>query len=80
MQYSFDKKLVKNNWTIAVDSAAKYGYFEHDLEGDGGGLWFEEEADSTQLHLMDYDGVYALPASVKDALIELGFVVSEDFN
>ena len=37
-----------------------------------GGLWFEEGA------LVDYDGVFALPKEVIEALKQLGFRTEED--
>ena len=43
------------------------GYFEHDDDGEGGGLWF------SHWELYDYDGVYALPQAVEKAIIHLGF-------
>ena len=72
MSYNFTKHKTAN-FTVAVDRAANYGYFEHDEYGDecGGGLWFESKA------LVDYDGVGELDTEVIDKLAELGYDVSE---
>ena len=48
------------------------GYFEHDVHGEGGGLWF------TNGELTDYDGVYFLPKDVATAIRSLGYTVPED--
>ncbi len=66
MAYNFNIKMGTQNYTIEIDSKAKYGCFEHNELGDNscGGLWFDE-----QFHLIDYDGVYFLPSEVKNILI-----------
>jgi hypothetical protein len=56
-----------------------YGYFEHDVHGEGGGLWFERH-DSGAWELSDYDGCSSLPKSVWMTLRNAGFVVSSDFE
>jgi hypothetical protein len=40
-QYNFDLKFQAGKFTVEIDTAANYGYFEHDERGDecGGGLW-----------------------------------------
>ena len=43
------------------------GWFEHQGNGTGGGLWFERN-DADQLELIDCDGTYALPLPVLDFL------------
>ena len=72
--YVFDIKLDTGTHTIEVDTAAQYGYFENNLNGSGGGLWFENGA------LVDYDGVAVLPMKVIKALRAAGLIVSEDFE
>ncbi len=64
--YNFNLKMGTQNYTVEVDTKAKYGYFEHDYLGDGsaGGLWFDGD-----LKLEDYDGVYELPSEVKNILV-----------
>ncbi|MBW6487489.1 hypothetical protein [Sulfurimonas sp.] len=70
----YDKKLQTKKFTVEISTADQYGYFEHDVYGDelAGGLWFENN------ELVDFDGVFALPIQVADAIIELGFKVDKD--
>lgn len=56
-----------------------YGYFEHDVQGEGGGLWFEKTPEG-QWALTDYDGVFTLPRSIVLTLRTAGFIVSADFE
>ena len=75
MSYTFNTQLGTQNFTIGIDTKAKYGYFEHDTLGDtcGGGLWFDK-----QLNLTDYDGVFELPSEVKNILVMFG-MCDKDF-
>lgn len=79
MAYNFNVNLNTKNFEIAIDTDKRYGYFEHTELGDGcgGGLWFELVDD--KLSLFDYDGVYALPKEVRDALRTL-YTVDESFD
>jgi hypothetical protein len=87
-EYNFDRHLNTPCYEVSVDTAAKYGYFEHHTYGDerGGGLWFEVHESSTEgdagrkLELTDFDGMTYLPKQVKEALIEMGFIVDEIFD
>jgi len=65
-EYNWNLRMGTQNFTVVVDTKAKYGWFEHDYHGDncGGGLWFDEN-----LKLEDYDGVYDLPSEVKNILV-----------
>lgn len=72
--YTFDKVSKVGKWEVLIDSAAQYGYFEHDIYGEGGGLWFEHN------ELQDYDGVYSLPAKVIEAIRAAGFIVPVDMQ
>lgn len=56
-------------WEVKVSPTTSYGYFEHDVQGEGGGLWFEGK------ELSDYDGRSCLPRDVAKALIALGYIV-----
>lgn len=75
--YNFNIKMGTQNYTIDIDSKAKYGCFEHDTLGDesGGGLWFDK-----QFNLIDYDGVAVLPSEVKNMLIMFGMIDKECAN
>lgn len=62
------------NWDVTVNhdsSRPQCGYFEHNVIGYSGGLWFEGR------RLVDYDGVTELPTPVKVALADLGYVLDE---
>lgn len=80
--YTFDITLpnanANANGTVAVDTAAKYGYWERADGSEGGGLWFSSIDGS--LELSDYDGATTLPLRVVTALRQAGFVVDEDFE
>lgn len=88
MNYNFDVKIETEHFTVQVDTAAKYGYFEHNQLGDtcGGGLWFDKTDISgpsgiTCLELSDCDGVIELPKEVCQALASdvYGFIVPSEF-
>ena len=66
----FEIKVWKSKGSNFVDR----GSFEHNLLGEdnGGGLWFDPEG-----RLVDYDGVYQLPAKVIDVLLSEDFIVQE---
>jgi hypothetical protein len=67
MAYNYDKKTQVGKWSVEIDSARQYGFFEHDDYGEGGGLWFVDSM------LVDYDGVYELPTNVIKGIEDLGF-------
>lgn len=73
---NFTVDISTPTFTVKVDPAAHYGYFEHDELGDecGGGLWFDGKC------LTDYDGVFVLPQEVIRGLRDGGFHVGEDFE
>lgn len=73
MSYNFSLSAQVGKWAVHIDPEAAYGYFEHDVYGEGGGLWFEGK------ELSDYDGVGVLALGVIEAIRSLGFVVSEEF-
>lgn len=81
MAYSFNFTADDGVYTVEVDTAACYGYFEHNKLGDerGGELWFEA-GPGCKLELIDYDGTACLPKRVADILRRAGYVVSPDFN
>lgn len=59
---------------VKIDPAALYGYFEFPDGSEGGGLWFDRDANG-KLDLVDYDGVYELPKKVVQALRDYGVYV-----
>lgn len=73
-KYNFDLKIDTGTYTIQIDNAANYGYFEHNELGDesAGGIWFENK------EVSDYDGVFALPKDVVKALRDNGYVVQHE--
>lgn len=70
---------VRSGWFAFVDEKALYGYYEHDEQGGGGGLWFERLPESDLFKLVDFDGRADLPLNVVNALRVAGYVVDDDF-
>lgn len=70
MTYDYNKDLSTKHYEVKIATADSYGYFEHNAMGDesAGGLWFEGK------ELVDYDGVFDLPAEVKQALTTAGYI------
>ena len=69
---------VKNtdNFEVGIREDNKTGWFYHHKYGDefSGGLWFENNK------LTDYDGISDfLPLEVTEAIINFGFVVTDEF-
>lgn len=64
---------------IQIDTAQKYGYWEHPDGAEGGGLWFSPYLGGT-LELTDYDGTYELHASIVGALRDAGYHLDESFD
>jgi len=79
MSFNWNLEISTKNFTIQIDTQAKYGYFEHEKLGDGcaGGLWFDG-SDTTNLRLMDYDGVYELPREVLNKLVNERYIHPDD--
>ena len=80
MAYNFTQKLrfPNSKCEVLVDPESKYGYYEHDIQGEGGGLWFAtSESQPGKLELIDYDGRFELPLNVAKALKEAGYIVDE---
>lgn len=73
MEYT--KTINTKDYTININVDGDYGYFEHNELGEdsAGGLWFNND------ELVDYDGVYALPVQVYDAL-RASYLVDNSFN
>lgn len=68
------KKARSGKWEVTIGQPEKdRGYFEHDIQGEGGGLWFEGKS------LVDYDGRFELPRDVVVAIRSLGYTVGQDF-
>lgn len=85
MAYDFALDCSTRSHDIKVDLAAKYGYFERNTNGEGGGLWFDQIGsnldylDPRHLELVDYDGVACLPKDVAQALAWAGFALDSNF-
>lgn len=73
--YNFDKTTRVGDYEVSLCTDKLYGCFEDVEEGGEGGLWFERQKDGT-LFLCDYDGYFALPEPVIQALIGFGCDVS----
>lgn len=76
--YNFSVTIQTLDYEIKIDPSATYGYFEHQLGGEGG-LWFQM-TDQDEMELIDYDGVYQLPTQVTSALRKAGYIVDETFD
>lgn len=66
-----------NEFEVIVNPWLERGLFEwvggtNEDEKIAGGLWFKDDL------LIDYDGVFALPKEVIEALKKLGFRTEED--
>lgn len=80
--YNFIVLLQSLDYDIKIDLHEMYGYFDHQLGGEGG-LWFqftENDEGLRQIELIDYDGVFQLPHQVIFALRNAGYVVDELFE
>lgn len=71
-KYNFDVNLSTERYTIEIDTAESYGYFQDNTTGTEGGLWFDG------MELVDYDGVAVLPKQVEDALKANGYSLDDD--
>jgi hypothetical protein len=74
--HDYNVKVDSKNYHVEVATKTLYGWFEHHNGGEGG-LWFDLE--DAKLVLIDYDGVFSLPAEVKQALQSVGIGVGDDF-
>lgn len=90
MAYTYDTRCTALYWydgrqhpgyaiEVQVDTAAGYGCFERQDGAMEGGLWFDHRSDGS-LELVDYDGVFELPARICDLLRQQGFIVAHEFN
>ena len=75
--YQVLKSIQSGKFTVELHEQ-NHGCFEHNELGDecAGELWFEVIGGDT--FLIDYDGVFALPAAVWKALEDSGIVVGEE--
>ena len=75
MTHQYTQDLSTGKFEIKVSPTTNYGYFEHNEHGEdcGGGLWFVGK------ELTDYDGVFELPKTVADALIQAGYHLEPEF-
>lgn len=65
---------------VRIDTAAKYGYWEHPDGSEGGGLWFDfVENKDEAVELLDYDGAFELPPKVIKAIRDAGFEVDPEY-
>ena len=76
MEPSTPRVINTDNFEVGIHDDNKTGWFYHHKYGDefGGGLWFENNK------LTDYDGISDfLPDEVIEAIINFGFVVTDEF-
>ena len=63
---------------VQLSPSTHYGYFELRDGSEGGGLWFDQEAEG--LTLQDFDGQASLPLKVVDALRAFGVTIDPIFE
>ena len=68
--HAYTVKLEDAKWTVEISPSTQYGYFENNINGNGGGLWFEDN------QLVDFDGMFDLPKSVFNMLVGAGYDLS----
>ena len=67
-----NRYITRQDWTVYLDEKGAPIGFEHAKlgdEGGSGGLWFDGVV------LVDYDGVYSLPAEVIALCEKLGYIM-----
>ena len=67
----FVKEKQVGNWKVIIRDRG-YGFFENQVSGCEGGIWMEGKT------VVDYDGVFELPAKVVQALTELGYTFEKN--
>lgn len=87
---TFDLTLQAGKYNIEIDSQNCCGFFEHTTQGEGscGSLDFMYIGTDSPLttlkwarfELVDFDGVYSLPAQVVKVLRDVGFIVGNHFD
>lgn len=83
MKYNYSISINTERFTIEIDPDEEYGYFERNLDGSNGGLWFDsayENGIKVDRMLIDYDGWTVLPREVIKALRDNGIMVDIDFE
>lgn len=65
--HKYTETLREGKWVTTLSPTTNYGYYEHDVQGEGGGLWFEGKK------LTDFDGRSCLPRDVATALLKAGY-------
>ena len=80
MAYNFTQVKQIGDFEVHIDPDSRYGYFENIEVGGEGGLWFDvEDGTGPKLELIDFDGYFALPAPVAEAVRSFGHIVGDDF-
>lgn len=67
-------QITAGYWTTRIFADGVNGDFEHNENGSGGNLIFEDRK------LLDYSGMATLPSSVIYAIRRLGFTIDKDFE
>jgi hypothetical protein len=66
-KHDYTQTLREGRWEVKMSPTTHYGYYEHDIQGEGGGLWFDGNK------LRDFDGRSCLPRDVATALLKAGY-------
>ena len=64
-EHTFTQEAQAGNWKVYVSPSTNYGYFENQITGTQGGIWFKG------IMVVEYDGVFELPKNVVKALRSL---------
>lgn len=73
VKHNYSQIKTSGKWKVQVSPTTGYGFYDHETQGEGGGLWFEGK------ELRDYDGRACLPRDVVVALRSLSYVVGSEF-
>lgn len=69
-KHNYTQTAKQGKWEVKMSPSTGYGYYEHDVHGEGGGIWI-----GARKRVEDYDGRGILPMDVVKALRELGYTV-----
>jgi hypothetical protein len=72
VEYTYNKQATVGNWTVGIDSKARYGYAEYNGE-EFAGLWF-----NSRRSIEDFDGCFFIPVSLAKVIRQLGYHVPAD--
>lgn len=69
----FRRHVSLRGWTVTFGAHTDFASFERDIDGTGGGLWFDGK------ELVDQDGTFQLPLAVAVILMKAGYSVAPEY-